>query len=85
MEDEIIDFILGLKGITKGGFSENEIMELNLVEDLELDSIELVELISFIEEHYEIEMKELSGFLESLGSIREFISYVKGVVSSLIV
>lgn len=55
-------------------------MDAGLLDELDFDSVQILDLINTIEEKYHIEFLDLSELLDRIDSVDDFISYVEEMV-----
>lgn len=76
--DKITALILKFSGKNLTSYSENEIRRLSVFEDLEFDSIMLVDLLIALEETFDIEITDdMSELLENMECVGSFVDYIK--------
>lgn len=70
MIEEMMEDTIGLEGR----------MDAGLLDELDFDSVQILDLINTIEEKYHIEFIDLSELLDRIDSVNDFISYVEEMV-----
>ena len=71
MKEEVIELIANVCEIEKERIKENT----NLVSDLELESLDLVDLVAAFEEKYNIEI--LDQDIKNLQTVKDIIDYIE--------
>lgn len=74
----IYDNLVSILG-TQYGYDPNKIsMETNIVEDLDLDSVDMVDLIMIVEDEYHIELSD--DVMENITTIGDLVSYIESAI-----
>ncbi len=77
LSDEIIALIFKSFEGSPTDYSEEEIRTLDIFEDLNFDSIMLVDLLMLLEETYGIELTDdMSALLENMDCMEKFVEYI---------
>ena len=76
MKEEIIEIIANVLEIPKDGINEKT----NLIRDLDVESLELVDLITCFEEKYQIEI--LDKDIKTLQTVDDIIKYIESKKSN---
>ncbi len=77
LSDEIIALIFKSFEGSPTDYSEEEIRTLDIFEDLNFDSIMLVDLLILLEETYGIELTDdMSALLENMDCMEKFVEYI---------
>lgn len=74
----IYDNLVSILG-TQYGYDPNKItMETNIVEDLDLDSVDMVDLIMIVEDEYHIELSD--DVMDNITTIGDLVSYIESAI-----
>lgn len=64
---------------TQYGYDKKEIsMDTNITEDLDLDSVDMVDLLMMVEDEYHIELSD--DVMESITTIGDLVSYIESAI-----
>lgn len=77
VKEDLLEIILKIGGKTSDDFTDVNIGELNLIEDMGFDSVMIVDLLISLEEKYGIDLTDLSDLLEHLESVNQFTEFIE--------
>lgn len=74
----IYDNLVSILG-TQYGYDPKKIsMETNILEDLDLDSVDMVDLLMIVEDEYHIELSD--DVMENIVTIGDLVSYIESAI-----
>lgn len=71
MKEEIIDLVSSVLGVDKNTLNENT----NFVRDLDVESLDLIDLVAAFEEKYNIDI--LDQDIKNLQTIKDIVDYIE--------